>query len=121
MSEIRGAWVPESAAEDELLMDLHEVTREAYNNGVPVADIVAGMNYLSAAISLYGDDNGFIRAAEQAQAEPSRRENCPTCEQGIADVQVLMGGEATVKPCGCNVTIHQVPGWVDLPGDANGN
>lgn len=120
MSEIQGAWVPHSAEEDELLMDLHEATRKAHNNGVDVEDIVGGMNYLAAAISVHGADSGFVRSADDAvtePAEPAKRETCPTCEGPISSVRGMMGGEVEVHPCGCNATIHQVPGWVDIPGD----
>lgn len=119
MSDIRGAWVPETPAEDELLMDLHEATRKAHNAGVDPSDIVGGMNYLSAAIALYGDESGFVNAAEQRdhQEEEVKIENCPECDTPIESVKPFIGGDVRVEPCGCFATVHQVSGWIDGPGE----
>ena len=120
MSEIRGAWVPETEAEHRLLLDLHEATRGAYDEGVDPSDIVAAMNYLGAAIALHGDESGFKAAEEQREhdKEMSKRSDCPECGGTIEAVKPFIGGDVRVDPCGCYVTVQQVAGWVDSPGDS---
>lgn len=114
MSEIRGSWVPETKAEDDLLMDLHEATRQAHEKGVDTRDIAACMQYLSAAIVLYGDEAtpGDVDARETEEVA-QKASDCPVCDQEIDTVLGSMGGEAIVKPCGCVSRVDELSGWFD--------
>lgn len=112
MVKLNGQVVPETEDEYEMLKGLYEVTGEAQRNNVPQEDIVLTLMFVGSSLTAYGDEHLAETAAEPEAVD--KRSTCPECGGDIGDVTASIGGEATVEPCGCNVTVHQVPGWFDV-------
>jgi hypothetical protein len=113
MAEIKGAWTPETDAEMDFIMGLNGLCQKAFQDGVEQDDIVGGLSFMAATVSMQDPDEDL----EEAMAEPpDKRSECPDCGEEIDDVRPFIGGECIVEPCGCNVHYTLVEGWVEMPG-----
>lgn len=114
MVELQGQIVPTSEAEYRLLEALYEVTGQAHEDDVPPEEIVTTLNFVAASIMVYGDQNAEMPEVPDEPVEPEKVDECPSCGATIEGVSPFIGGDVEVEPCGCTVTVHQVPGWVDI-------
>lgn len=104
MVDLQGQIVPESQAELDLLNAIYAVTAEAEEAGVDPEDIVVTLNFAAASINAFGD----IDPAEPPDV-PSPETRCPECGEAIDDVLTALGGHVEVRPCGCEMTVDDLP------------
>lgn len=116
MAELNGAWVPESEAEMEFIVQANGLAAKAYNDGVSQEDIVGGLSFLAATVSMQEPNED---ALEDLPEPSGKREDCPSCGGNIEKVHTFIGTPAIISPCGCHVEEEEVSGWVDSPGDSD--
>ena len=109
MGELQGQWVPSSEEEFALIKGLYGVTGEAQQRGVDIEDIVTALHFVGLSIATMDEDE----VPEPPKRADKKREDCPECGTEIDEVRPFMGGDVEVSPCGCFVTVHQVPGWFE--------
>jgi len=117
MADISGAWVPKTDEEVQFIMQVNSIAATAYESGVPQDDIVGGLAFLAATISMQEPNEDALE--DLPDPSEHRRETCPDCGEDISEVESFIGGQCIVSPCGCHVNLEQVEGWVDTPGDAD--
>lgn len=110
MVDLKGQAVPETEAEWRLLRDIYDVTGDAYEDDVSKDEIAVALHFAALSIQKFGGE----QIPEPAEPSDDPREDCPTCGDEIEEVKPFMGGDVEVQPCGCTVTVHQVPGWIDV-------
>jgi hypothetical protein len=130
---IDGHWMPGSDEEWKLMEDLHVVTREAHNAGVPKPRIASALGFMAAAaIDSFArqdpemfeegaspdrdrdrncdpDDSALAAALDRDAHERGeggeQRPLCPACGEPAESARSGMGlREASVEPCGHVVT-----------------
>lgn len=115
MADLNGQWVPENEEEMDWLMAVNGITKSAYADGIEKEALVSGLMWLAGSIVMV--DGEPPEEPVEEPDPPEKRDDCPECGADIESVRSFVGGEVLVSPCGCAVTVHQVPGWVDMPGD----
>jgi len=109
MVDLQGQIVPTSEAEYELLKELYDVTAEAKSEGVETADIATTLQFVAVSIMAYEGDE----MPEQPEPpDDDVTENCPECGESIEDVLFSIGEQASIRPCGHEVDVSDVSGWV---------
>lgn len=116
MADLNGSWVPASQEEASFIMSLSALASRAYDDGVDQEAIAGGLAFMSGVVAMQDPDEETLEDLAEPPEE-TKRETCPDCGDDIEQVSAFIGGQCIVSPCGCNVRIGEVSGWVDQPGD----
>lgn len=111
MADLDGTWTPENDTEMEFISQANQLAQGAYDRGLDREDIAGGLAFLATTLMMQDPDE--MPDQPPVPEGPDKVQECPECGDDIERVWANVGGPAVIKPCGHEVEMSEVEGWLD--------